>query len=324
MFKSKIGFMALCTAIVALIVLAVWGGLNIYKNERTASEQNQEESFNPTNAVQTDEMYPEENNTETAYVQDVESSEAVNTYGYYDPDLMNIVHVGDTIDVGYDPESMLYTSDIQLTVNSAMLQKDFTGITTDCIGREGVMDYSKYLDDNGLLTVHRQEVKADENKEIIHDETIQQYILKLDVTLTRNDENYQKDTYFSGLSFDAGVFSFGNDNSIICEDAHLGERTLFVYEPNVLADSVSGSRKLAPGLYIDTFFAFYTVHEHDKKSIRDLQPHESADVTLYYTVDADRIGNLYVSLLSGGPVGVPNSLENGFPVLDLCELTAPE
>ncbi|MBR0484717.1 MAG: hypothetical protein IJJ69_08090 [Oscillospiraceae bacterium] len=224
--------------------------------------------------------------------------------GFCNPEQMNRIHVGDSVTADN-------TSDIQLTVNSATLQKDFTGITTDCTGDKTAENYSKYLDTNGLLIAHRTEYATDENElenEIIREEDIQQYILKLDVTLTRNDENPEKEWYDNGLCFQAGVFSIEDDNSVRCSLYNIGHGTEIIHSPNLNSES---------------FFAFYTPHEHEKNGIYDLQPHESADVTLYYAVDADQIGNLYISLFDGGIVTC-SYIDDGCPVLDLCDLTAPE
>ncbi len=230
--------------------------------------------------------------------------------GYCDPNLMNLVHVGDTVNAGYPLQTgEMPTSDIQLTINSATLQKDFTGITTDCIGLDA--DYSKYLDANGNLIAHRKEYTTDSRgleAEIIRDEDIQQYILKLDFTLTRNDEDSEKEWFDNGLCFQAGEFSLEDDDSVRCSHYNIGHGTEIVHDPNLNSDG---------------FFSFYTAHEHEKNGVYDLQPHESADVTLCYAIDADQIGNLYISLLDSG-VETSTYINNGYPVLDLCDLTAPE
>lgn len=234
--------------------------------------------------------------------------------GFCNPDYMSHVYVGDTIDAGESiPDKR--SSDIQLTINSASLQKDFSGITTDCIGQEGVIDYQtdyqQYFDQNGNLIVHREEYTVNNQglkQEIISDEDIQQYILKLDVTLTRNDENLEKEDFWNGLCFQAGVFSLEDDNSVRCHLYNIGHGTEIRHDPDFQAES---------------HFAFYTAHEHEKNGIYGLQPHESADVTLYYTVDADQIGNLYISLLDSG-TETSDYIDSWQPVLDLCDLKAPK
>lgn len=228
--------------------------------------------------------------------------------GYCDTTLMNLVHVGDTVNIDY---TVPCESDhaVQLTINSASLQKDFTGITTDCIGLEA--DYSQYLDENGNLIVHRKEYTTDSQglqAEIIRDEDIQQYILKLDVTLSRNDEDTEIEWPWNGFCFHGGIFSLEEDNSIRDSLYNIGHGTEIVHEPKLQSEA---------------HFAFYTEHEHEKNGVYDLQPHESADVTLYYTVDSDQIGNLYVTLLD--EAGYTSDYINiGKPVLDLCDLTRPE
>ncbi len=228
--------------------------------------------------------------------------------GYCDPNLMNLVHVGDTVTIDYTVPCEADHA-VQMTINSAALQKDFTGITTDCIGLDA--DYSQYLDENGNLTAHRKEYTTDDRglqAEIIRDEDIQQYILKLDVTLTRNDEDTEKEWLWNGLCFHGGIFSLEEDNSIRESLYNIGHGTEIVHEPNLNSDA---------------HFAFYTEHEHEKNGIYNLQPHESADVTLYYAVDADQIGNLYLTILAEAG-DTSDYINIGKPVLDLCDLTAPE
>ena len=225
-----------------------------------------------------------------------------------DWDNLHLVHVGDTVNkaaIWGDSEYHEYP-DIQLTVNSASLQKTFDGITTDSIGQE--RDFSKYLDENGELHVNREKIKIGNGittiDEVVEDIEIQQYVLKLDLTLFRTDNENDEDDFDNGLCFQGACFTI-NENGVIQDSLYDGE------------EGVQISRE--PQLGSDTFFSFATDHEHEKNGIYDLQPGESTDVTLYYTVDKDRIGNLYVNLF-----GNEYTTNMGMPVLDLTDLTAPE
>ena len=216
----------------------------------------------------------------------------------------NLVHVGDTVNesVQLDDVSVVENPDIQLTINNATLQSDFTGVTTNCIGLPE--DFSKYLNENGELYASKTVTKAGNGMtsldECLGESVVKQYILKLDVTLTRTGESFEiddKDYYDDhGLCFIMPLMSIV-DNQIWSGD-YIGNNIEVEYEPNLRTNG---------------FFSFYTEHEHDHNGIYDLEVGESANCVLYYAIDEDQIGNLYISLF-----------DTDETILDLCDLTAPE
>ena len=220
-----------------------------------------------------------------------------------DKDNLNLVHVGDTVNKSEQLDGVsVENPDIQLTINDATLQSDFTGVTTNSIGLPE--DFSRYLNENGELYVSKTVTKVGNGltsiDEVVEESVAKRYILKLDVTLTRtgegfevSDENYYDD---HGLCFNMPLMSIV-DNQIWYAD-YMGSDLQVDYEP---------------GFYSNSFFSFYTEHEHQKNGIYDLEVGESADCVFYYAIDEDQIGNVYISLF-----------DTGETVLDLCDLTAPE
>ncbi|MDE5738252.1 MAG: hypothetical protein K2H93_07800 [Oscillospiraceae bacterium] len=220
-----------------------------------------------------------------------------------DKNQLNLVHVGDTVNKSEQLDGVsVEIPDIQLTINNATLQSDFTGVTTDCIGLPE--DYSKYLNEDGEFYVSKIVTKVGNGltsiDEIVEESVVKKYILKLDVTLTRTGEGSEideKDYYDDhGLCFNMSAISIV-DNQIQCGD-YMGNGLRVDYEP---------------GFTSGGFFSFYTEHEHQKNGIYDLEVGESADCVLYYAIDEDQIGNLYISLF-----------DTGEAVLDLCDLSAPD
>ncbi|MDE7093309.1 MAG: hypothetical protein K2O52_00200 [Oscillospiraceae bacterium] len=220
-----------------------------------------------------------------------------------DKNQLNLVHVGDTVNKSEQLDGVsVEIPDIQLTINNATLQSDFTGVTTDCIGLPE--DYSKYLNEDGEFYVSKIVTKVGNGltsiDEIVEESVVKKYILKLDVTLTRTGEGSEideKDYYDDhGLCFNMSAISIV-DNQIQCGD-YMGNGLRVDYEP---------------GFTSGGFFSFYTEHEHQKNGIYDLEIGESADCVLYYAIDEDQIGNLYISLF-----------DTGEAVLDLCDLSAPD
>ncbi|MDE6005785.1 MAG: hypothetical protein K2G88_10440 [Oscillospiraceae bacterium] len=216
----------------------------------------------------------------------------------------NLVHIGDTVNksIQLDDVSVVENPDIQLTINDATLQSDFTGVTTNGIGLPE--DFSGYLNEDGELYVSKTVTKVGNGltsiDEFLGESVVKQYILKLDVTLTRTGESFEMDDedYYDnhGLCFSMPLMSIV-DNQIWCGD-YIGGSLHMEHEPNFHSNS---------------FFSFYTEHEHDHNGIYDLEVGESANCVLYYAVDEDQIGNLYISLF-----------DTGEAILDLCDLSAPD
>ena len=204
---------------------------------------------------------------------------------------MNTVAVGDVIAI---PDS-----DIELQIQSASLQSDFTGITTDVIGLS--KNYDQYLDENGEIHVVRMKENEDGSAERA---TIQQYILKLDVTLTKTGTSSAN--IEDGMTFNMEYFSL--DNGKIRTNSHDANDMRVTREPKLCSE--------------DGFFSFYTARDHQKNGIYDLEAGESADVTVYYAIDEDMADSIYITILDGalGLYDPAKYISSGYPVLDLSGL----
>lgn len=244
----------------------------------------------------------------TAEKNGISESDSYGTEMTIDMSQLNLVHVGDTVNKSelWIDEVPVENPDIQLTINDATLQNDFTGITTDCIGLP--QDFSQYLNENGELYVNKTVTKVGNGltsiDELLEESVVKQYILKLDMTLTRTGKGFEVDDeeYYDdhGICFNMPLMSIV-DNQIQCWD-YIGNSLSVGYEPNFKASG---------------FFSFYTEHEHEKNGIYDLEVGESADCVFYYAVDEEQIGNLYISLFDTSDFTTGS-------VLDLCDLPAPE
>ena len=210
-------------------------------------------------------------------------------------DEMNLVSVGDVIAI---PDS-----DIELQIQSASLQSDFTGITTDVIGLS--KNYDQYLDENGEIHVVRMKENEDGN---VERETIQQYILKLDVTLTKTGTSSAN--IEDGMTFNMEYFSL--DDGKIRTNSHDANDMRVTREPKLCSE--------------DGFFSFYTARDHQKNGIYDLEAGESADVTVYYAIDEDMADSIYITPLDGaiGLYDPAKYISSGYPVLDLSGLLSEQ
>ncbi|MDE5768803.1 MAG: hypothetical protein K2H82_05395 [Oscillospiraceae bacterium] len=210
-------------------------------------------------------------------------------------DEMNTVSVGDVIAI---PDS-----DIELQIQSASLQSDFTGITTDVIGLS--KNYDQYLDENGEIHVVRMKENEDGS---VERETIQQYILKLDVTLTKTGTSSAN--IEDGMTFNMEYFSL--DDGKIRTNSHDANDMRVTREPKLCSE--------------DGFFSFYTACDHQKNDIYDLKAGESADVTVYYAIDEDMADSIYITILDGalGLYDPEKYISSGYPVLDLSGLLSEQ
>ncbi|MDE6730610.1 MAG: hypothetical protein K2J71_07535, partial [Oscillospiraceae bacterium] len=182
-------------------------------------------------------------------------------------DKMNLVAVGDVVAI---PDS-----NIELQIQSASLQSDLTEVPTDVIGSP--VNYKQYFDETGMIVTRTKENEDGS----IEREKIQQYILKLDVTLTKTGTSSANT--WDGMTFNMEYFSL--EDGKIRTSSHDADGVRVTHEPALSCEN--------------GFFSFYTEHNHDKNGIYDLKAGESADVTVYYAIDEDMADSIYITLLDG-------------------------
>ncbi|MDE5753629.1 MAG: hypothetical protein K2H89_03680 [Oscillospiraceae bacterium] len=209
-------------------------------------------------------------------------------------DGMNTVSVGDVIAI---PDS-----DIELQIRNASLQSDLTEVPTDVIGSPVI--YKQYFDETSMIVTRTKENEDGS----IEREAIQQYILKLDVTLTKTGTSSAN--VENGMTFNMEYFSL--------EDGKIRTNT---------QDAIGRKVTHEPALSCENgFFSFYTEHNHDKNGIYDLEAGESADVTVYYAIDEDMADSIYITILDGalGLYDPAKYISSGYPVLDLSGLLSEQ
>lgn len=207
---------------------------------------------------------------------------------------MNTVAVGDVIAI---PDS-----DIELQIRNASLQSDLTEVPTDVIGSPVI--YKQYFDETSMIVTRTKENEDGS----IEREAIQQYILKLDVTLTKTGTSSAN--VENGMTFNMEYFSL--------EDGKIRTNT---------QDAIGRKVTHEPALSCENgFFSFYTEHNHDKNGIYDLEAGESADVTVYYAIDEDMADSIYITILDGalGLYDPAKYISSGYPVLDLSGLLSEQ
>lgn len=172
-------------------------------------------------------------------------------------------NVGDTINYdGFD-----------ITIQSAELQQNFDGITTNSTGE--FADFSKYLNENRTITTERILTQLGDgittlDKELSR-ENITQSVLKLNLNIV-NKSNAKNEfcVYMSPFHI--------KDNSILNLN-DTGNNKVYSYSKT---DDIDNN-----------FFSFYTTHQHTKNNICNFETGDFAQVTLAFIVNNDVNGNLY-------------------------------
>lgn len=191
-----------------------------------------------------------------------------------------------------------YGEHIDICVNSVTVQNNFDGITTDCIGHEA--DYTKYLDGNGTITTLRQNIRLGDRvstlDEVVSEETVQQYVVKVNMTYTNTGNEPLEITINDDLFWlDGDTIKFFN-----------GEDGFRIWHEKT-ADLIEGGGH----------FSFYTDHESHKNNLVNVAPGESAEAECAFLVDEDWFGNLHLRL---GSIGTSDYKIASRPVLDLSDL----
>lgn len=203
--------------------------------------------------------------------------------------------IGETI-------SYLDTKDehVDICVNSVTVQDNFDGLATDGSGFD--MDYSAFLDANGTISTVRQHIQIGDWEtsldEVISEETVQQYVIKVNMTYTNTGDAPLEDiTIFDVL--------FWLDGDTIKDFYHDADQMkVFHVQTEQLVSEYNA-------------FSVYTDHESHKNNIVNVAPGESVDVECAFIVDEDWFGNLY---LLCGSIATSDYEIASRPVLDLCDL----
>ena len=201
-----------------------------------------------------------------------------------------------------------YTSDIwdgvcDITVNSARVQDNLDGITTDACGWD--YDYSSLLDENGkikpcLRTWYSNTPNGFPNG-VVTSENIKKRVVVLDLTYTNNSDH---------------EIEYGISPHMCCyDDGHFS----FVEDPIRIegSDTVNDNVKLSHDR--GGFFSFNSDNKGGKNSVI-LGAGESTDVQLAFEVDDDDIGYLMFCDDTGYAGSTMGSYFRNAPVVDLRDI----
>ena len=219
-----------------------------------------------------------------------------------DLDQIDFYHVGDTFHNDLFKEYDCEYGYCDITLDNAYITDNFDGLNIE-YGRDQMI--YDVIDENGkLLPVQRDWLTAgngrDSLDEVIHSETVEKRLLVLELTYT----------------------NITDIESNICVNPDLYTRidgTLYPTEivPYEDADEISDTPRLSPDR--GNMFSFWCDSNHSNNNLI-LQPGESAHVELIFSIDADSVGNLY---LSAQPINNGNETDNFYksPMVDLCDVT---
>lgn len=218
-------------------------------------------------------------------------------YYTFAPENLTLCHVGDTV---YDTVN---GRNFSVHIDSAVLQDNFDGLTTDCIGLD--TDYSKYLDKDGKITSERTWIRSGDGIDTLHEvvkqDIVTQKVLVLNLTCTNEGESGD------GICFCPKLFQIQHENLVVG----------FTYDlENDLSIAYAQTGELMPD---DGHFSFQTANNHEKNGIYDMEKGETVQVQLAFLVNEDSLDNLYLDLLYQGS-WPKDDINAGMPILDLCDL----
>lgn len=208
-----------------------------------------------------------------------------------DIDSLQVVQVGDVVDVS----QWSADENVSIRINDAVLQENLDGIITNAVG--DTADYSAYLNVDGTLKenvrtwyTYGDGVNTLDTQE--RQETVPQKVMILHLTYTNNGTAPIEECVCPSL------FTIADDGTVVTS---LG--TGDTYAKDTMDDLKTDH--LA--------FSFATTHSNQKNNLTNLEAGESADVTLAFLVDDDQLGQLYLNVLG-------DAVNQGDPALDLRNL----
>lgn len=231
----------------------------------------------------------------------MESSGSYASHATFDLDNLNLYQIGETI------PGNVFDDTVQITLNRATIQSNFDGITTEGCGMPA--DYSMYQKEDGTIAdnVRTWYLAGDGVNTLtteMEQEIIPQSVLVLNLTYTNTGTKVVEECICPTL------FYMQEDGTL------LGKR---YEETNEVFSTDSFSELNAD----DGHFSFATDHSFQKNNLTDLQPGESAEVTLAFVVGTEDLKHLYLNI---APIGqeLPLEIDQGSPMVDLRSLYTEE
>lgn len=224
-------------------------------------------------------LTPADTETATVWAEDTEKEEPA---GIEDvnpaPEDIQIYQIGDTIKNSdfYETESA-----VSVSVDSVSVQDTFDGITTDGCGNPA--NYADYTKADGTVadnirTWYTMGDGVNTLDEKIREETIPQKVLVMHLTYTNIGSETVEECVCPSL--------FWIEGEKVIYDWDTGDTYSTDSSIHLKADNMA--------------FSFSTSHSNSKNNLTDLAPGESAEVTLAFLVDADKMDNLYLNILNIG------------------------
>lgn len=233
-------------------------------------------------------LTPADTETAAVWTEDTEKEEPA---GIEDvnpaPEDIQIYQIGDTIKDSdfYETESAVSVSvdSVSVSVDSVSVQDTFDGITTDGCGNPA--NYDDYTKADGTVadnirTWYTMGDGVNTLDEKIREETIPQKVLVMHLTYTNTGSKMTEKCVCPSLFWiedDKIIYGWEGDT----DDTYSTDSNKHLKSDNMA-------------------FSFSTSHSNSKNNLTDLAPGESAEVTLAFLVDADKMDNLYLNILNIG------------------------
>ena len=226
-------------------------------------------------------LTPADTETAAVWTEDTEKEEPVEIEDdTLDPKDLQIFQIGDTIKNSdyYETENA-----VSVSVDGVSIQDTFDGITTDCCGNPA--NYADYTKADGTVadnirTWYTMGDGVNTLDEKIREETIPQKVLVMHLTYTNIGSETVEECVCPSL------FWIENDKIIYGWEGDTDDTYSTDSNKHLKSDNAA--------------FSFSTSHSNSKNNLTDLAPGESAEVTLAFLVDADKIDNLYLNILNIG------------------------
>lgn len=234
-------------------------------------------------------LTPADTETAAVWTDETEKQEEGGNVDFtLDAEDLQIYQIGDTI-----KNSDFYETEdtVSVSVDSVSVQNAFDGITTDGCGNPANYDEFTKTDGTVADSVRTWFTYGDGVNtldEQTKEETVPQKILVMHLTYTNTSSHTVEECVCPSL------FWVENGRSIYTWDT---------------ADTYSTDSNIS--LKWDNMaFSFSTNHSSQKNNLTNLAPGESAEVTLAFLVDADKMDHLYLNVLNmGSPAVALNNLQ---------------
>lgn len=226
-------------------------------------------------------LTPADTETAAVWTEDTEKEEPA---GIEDvnpaPEDIQIYQIGDTIK---DSDFYETESAVSVSVDNISVQDTFDGITTDGCGNPA--NYADYTKADGTVadnirTWYTMGDGVNTLDEKTREETIPQKVLVMHLTYTNTGSKMTEKCVCPSL------FWIENDKIIYGWEGDTDDTYSTDSNSSLKSDNMA--------------FSFSTSHSNSKNNLTDLAPGKSAEVTLAFLVDADKMDNLYLDILNIG------------------------